>query len=111
MIFSSTEGGAGRADAIAEEGRHDNGSTNEEKNGSKEHQDRLRKAFLTCLHLDIDNSGIVDSQELSDGIQKADDITHRQHDFFRHLSQSLSSQGIIDTTIADRDSTYAAYRQ
>ena len=102
---------AGRTGIVAEECWEDNRSTDEKQDSSNEHHDGLRKAFLTGIELDIDDSGIIDGKQGSDGIQQADDITHRQHNLISHVSQSLSSQRIVSAAIADSNGAYATERQ
>ena len=61
---------------IAEEGREDDGGTDDEKNGTDQHHEFLDDTFLTEVHLDVDLQTGVDDHDGGYGINEVEHIEH-----------------------------------
>ena len=82
----------------AEEGGHDDGSTDEEHDTADQHHDILRNALFAIVYLDGDGRCTVQAHKGADGIQKTNHILHHDKDEHLHLMECVGAPGIVHRT-------------
>ena len=82
---------------IAEEGREDDGGTDDEKDGTDQHHEFLDDTFLTEVHLDVDLQTGVDDHDGSYGIDEVEHIEHEGHHIVVHEGKGIGSPAVVHT--------------